>query len=81
MLPQKRARLLVSNIVINIPLHEGLRLSCYDALAEVKGWSGPAANLLQRNSFAHVRTCASARSLRSRWHQDHIKLVAPPSVG
>jgi hypothetical protein len=57
-LPQKRARLLVSNIVISIPLHEGPQLSCYDALAEVKGWSGPAANLLQRNSFAHVRTCA-----------------------
>ena len=57
-LPQKRVRLVVSNVVINIPLPEGPQLSCYDALAEAKGWSGPAANLLQRNSFAHVRTCA-----------------------
>ena len=28
------------------------------SFVEVKGWSGPAANLLQRDSFAHVRTCA-----------------------
>ena len=57
-LQQKRVRLVASNVVINIPLPEGPQLSCYDTLAEAKGWSGPAANLLQRNSFAHVRTYA-----------------------
>ena len=38
-LPQTRARLVVNNIVINMPLHEGPQLSCYDVLAEAKGWS------------------------------------------
>ena len=56
-LPQKRARLIVSNIVIDLPLYQGRQLSCFDALAERRGWTGPAASLRQRNSYAHVRSC------------------------
>ena len=56
-LPQKRARLIVSNVVIDLALHQGRQLSCFDVLAEKKGWVGPAADLRQRNSFAHVRAC------------------------
>ena len=57
-LPQKRSRLVVSNILLDIPLYQGPQLSCFDALAKRKGWVGPAENLRQRTSFVHVRTCA-----------------------
>ena len=56
-LPQKRARLIVSNVAIDLAVHQGRQLSCFDALAEKKGWVGPAADLRQRNPFAHVIAC------------------------
>ena len=55
-LPQKRSRLVVSNILLDIPLHQRPQLSCFDALAKQKGWVGSAENLRQRNSFAHLAT-------------------------
>ena len=68
-LPQKRSQLVVSNILLDIPLYQGPQLSCFDALAKRKGWVGPAENLRQRNSFAHVRTCAKpAFTVTSRPH-------------
>ena len=62
-LPQKRTRLLVSNIVISIPLHEGPQLRCYDALA--KSGVGRGQPLICCSAI-RLLMCARARSRRSQ---------------
>ena len=51
-LPQKRARLTVSSVAIDLAVQQGRQPNCFGALAEMKGWVGPAADLRQRNFFA-----------------------------